>query len=143
MSNKNCSHCKKEMRSVGNGKIWLIIDERVCDLCWKKFLKEDREEHECRMSNEIDKAHGEKMAHIDKFLDWIKEEERKPRMTEAKVLTGKEDYIICWKCQKTMMRCHVCYSRKMETVDHILEEKPVCHWCWDKSMEEAVSQAGY
>jgi hypothetical protein len=133
-------------------KIWLIdIDkpERVCTSCWNKFIQVDKIENNGRGLEKMDKAMKDKLDHIDDFLKWIKDEECKVSRdkilgTPAKVKDTKvKSSITCHQCKKVMMRFHVCYRNKMEEVDHTLDRKDLCHWCWDKHLLAAVECAGY
>jgi hypothetical protein len=71
----------------------------------------------------------------------IKQYEPLVKMPETKKKSDGDEYITCWKCEKNMMVWHACYNKKLEPVRHILEEKDVCHWCWDNVLKEAVEQA--
>lgn len=62
---------------------------------------------------------------------------------DAGIKMMKEEHITCTQCKNVMMIVHICYGKHMESSRHVLDGKDLCHFCWDKHLEEAVLKAGY
>ena len=88
--------------------------------------------------------YNDKIAHIDNFLNWLKESEGKIKMEAER----KEVLVIqCQLCQTKMNINHHCYGNKLTKERHRLTkdgcEIDLCHLCWDKNLEDAVKAAEY
>ena len=118
------------MKQHPKDKIWLIKADRVCTDCWKKYLKANPDE-----AKKIDKNFKEKLDHVNDFIDWVKREEVRWHNTPRENFVQKEDSITCNLCTKVMMVWHICYNKHLEPVSHKIDDKEVCHFCWDNFLK--------
>lgn len=89
-----------------------------------------------------DKHYTEKLNHLDNFMDWLAAAEKKNREGKVVPFISRVNYE-CDSCKVVMDVSHHCYGNKFVKLVHMLDDKLVCHLCWDKSLEEAVISAGY
>ncbi len=74
---------------------------------------------------------------------WINKKKRLEKDRVANLVENKE-IIKCSKCDKYFNKgkkhwCYSCWSIE----DHQIEEKSVCHCCWDKNLADAVAKSGF
>jgi hypothetical protein len=132
-----CGYCKDRI----NGNDWVLIDNenvKVCQPCWKVYLKELQEEEDLGRHNRVyDDHYHDKMANLDRFVNWLGIEVQEQLQP---VVDGK---ISCDTCGGSQDLKHYCFGGLYQENRHTLKGKDLCHLCWDKYCEESVQMAGY